>query len=74
MQHLPRFLLQLGGCNWNDEQQCFETVSQEIARFYAIRPPQHLLLNEPPAEGEGTLSLSLPLLIFNLLACVDLSL
>jgi hypothetical protein len=53
MQHLPRFLLTLGGCNWNEEQKCFETVAQEIARFYAIRPPQHLLLNEPPAEGEG---------------------
>lgn len=53
MQYLPRFMLQLGGCNWNEEQACFESVAKEIARFYAIRPPDHLLRNEPPGEGQG---------------------
>ncbi|KAL6612689.1 DNA mismatch repair protein MutL [Neocallimastix sp. 'constans'] len=40
MDKLPGFLLRLGiECNWEEEQECFRTVSQEIAIFYSTEAP-----------------------------------
>ncbi|OUM62105.1 hypothetical protein PIROE2DRAFT_29196, partial [Piromyces sp. E2] len=40
MDKLPGFLLRLGiECNWEEEQECFRTVSQEISIFYSTEAP-----------------------------------
>ncbi|KAJ3092874.1 DNA mismatch repair protein [Quaeritorhiza haematococci] len=37
---LPTFLLRLGSeVNWENEKECFETMSRELALFYATEPP-----------------------------------
>jgi DNA mismatch repair protein MLH1 len=40
MDLLPRFALDLGGCNWSEEQTCFHTVAKALARFYAVSRPE----------------------------------
>ncbi|ORX79020.1 hypothetical protein BCR32DRAFT_234585 [Anaeromyces robustus] len=40
MDKLPGFLLRLGiECDWEEEQECFRTVSQEISIFYSTEAP-----------------------------------
>jgi len=51
MDGLPQFALALGGCDWQDEQRCFQTISQELAEFYSFRPPQRKDLT-PSATSE----------------------
>eukprot|EP01087_Luapelamoeba_hula_P019226 TRINITY_DN6345_c0_g1_i1.p1 TRINITY_DN6345_c0_g1~~TRINITY_DN6345_c0_g1_i1.p1 ORF type:complete len:775 (+),score=111.00 TRINITY_DN6345_c0_g1_i1:215-2326(+) len=36
MDYLPDLLLALGGCDWQDEQKCFESVLRELANFFVI--------------------------------------
>ncbi|KAG8422888.1 DNA mismatch repair protein [Metarhizium acridum] len=49
LSKLPRFLLRLGpNVNWNDEKECFDSFTRELATFYV--PEQ---LPTPPAPGEG---------------------
>ncbi|KAH0597374.1 hypothetical protein MHUMG1_04752 [Metarhizium humberi] len=49
LSKLPRFLLRLGpNVNWNDEKECFDSFTRELATFYV--PEQ---LPTPPAPGGG---------------------
>lgn len=37
MAKLPRFLMRLGPCvNWDEEEECFRTFLQELAKFYTV--------------------------------------
>ncbi|KAL6074310.1 DNA mismatch repair protein [Balamuthia mandrillaris] len=38
MSYLPVFMLHLGSCEWEEEQNCFDSVSRELAAFYSIKP------------------------------------
>ncbi|KAI3872153.1 hypothetical protein MKW98_011645 [Papaver atlanticum] len=49
MDHLPEFVLSLGNdVDWEDEQNCMQSISASLANFYALHPP---LLPNPSGEG-----------------------
>ncbi|KAJ6805766.1 DNA mismatch repair protein MLH1 [Iris pallida] len=49
MDHVPEFLLSLGNdVDWDNERECFQTISAAIANFYAMHPP---VLPNPSGNG-----------------------
>jgi DNA mismatch repair protein MLH1 len=45
---LPEFLFRASTCvDWRSEIGCFRTLAAELARFYALAPPDHYLSTEP---------------------------
>ncbi|XP_039124068.1 DNA mismatch repair protein MLH1 isoform X1 [Dioscorea cayenensis subsp. rotundata] len=49
MDRVPEFLLSLGNdVDWEDERECFQTISAAIANFYAMHPP---ILPNPSGSG-----------------------
>jgi DNA mismatch repair protein MLH1 len=48
---LPLFLLQLArDCNWNSEQECFESVAHCLAEFYKLRKESLYLTPKPQQQ------------------------
>eukprot|EP00798_Chlamydomonas_sp_ICE-L_P032309 gene32310-16879_t len=49
---LPSLIMSLGrDVEWEDEKDCFETLAQVLAEFFAVQAP---LVDQPPAGGAGT--------------------
>nr|CAD1824552.1 unnamed protein product [Ananas comosus var. bracteatus] len=49
MDRLPEFLLSLGNdVDWENEKECFQTVSAVLGNFYAVHPP---FLPNPSEDG-----------------------
>ncbi|KAJ0977302.1 hypothetical protein J5N97_012776 [Dioscorea zingiberensis] len=49
MDRVPEFLLSLGNnVDWDNEKECFQTISASLANFYAIQPP---ILPNPSGSG-----------------------
>nr|CAD1824525.1 unnamed protein product [Ananas comosus var. bracteatus] len=49
MDRLPEFLLSLGNdVDWENEKECFQTVSAVLGNFYAVHPP---FLPNPSGDG-----------------------
>ncbi|KAJ3683223.1 hypothetical protein LUZ60_013450 [Juncus effusus] len=49
MDRIPEFLLSLGNdVEWENERECFQTISAIIANFYALHPP---ILPNPSGDG-----------------------
>ncbi|XP_078180194.1 MUTL-homolog 1 isoform X1 [Carex rostrata] len=49
MDRIPEFLLSLANdVDWDDERECFQTISAVLANFYAIHPP---ILPNPSGDG-----------------------
>jgi DNA mismatch repair protein MLH1 len=56
MENLPRFALDLGACNWSEEQPCFFSIAKALARFYAVSRPEGL--DSPSTSASSTSSSS----------------
>ncbi|KAL2924935.1 DNA mismatch repair protein MLH1 [Bienertia sinuspersici] len=49
MDRVPEFVLCLGNdIDWEDEKNCFQTISAALANFYAMHPP---ILPNPSGDG-----------------------
>ncbi|XP_010912641.1 DNA mismatch repair protein MLH1 isoform X1 [Elaeis guineensis] len=49
MDYVPEFLLSLGNdVDWENEKECFQTISAVLGNFYAIHPP---VLPNPSGSG-----------------------